>query len=61
MQGFTPANAAGAPGQQTEIQKLFLNERDMLNLTGHQWELEGVEGRLLERYRGWDADKVKAR
>jgi len=45
MQGM---NAAA----QMDTQKIFQSERENIELLNHQWELENVEQRLLERIKG---------
>ncbi|CAG8514241.1 12903_t:CDS:2 [Ambispora gerdemannii] len=44
------AMGGAAPGQPQDFHKLFLAERENLELTPHEWELEDVEYRLLVKY-----------
>lgn len=47
-------NAAGpnlsATGQPQDMHKIFLAEKENLDLTEHEWGLENVETRLLVKY-----------
>ncbi|KAI9496003.1 integral membrane protein DUF106-domain-containing protein [Zychaea mexicana] len=48
MPGAMPG--AGQPGQQPDFTKLFSAEKENLLITSHQWDLEDVEERLLQKY-----------
>ncbi|KAG9300098.1 hypothetical protein G9A89_000838 [Geosiphon pyriformis] len=50
MQSMAAMGAAATPGQPQDFNKLFLAERENLELTPHEWELENVEIRLLVKY-----------
>lgn len=50
MQSMAAMGGAAAPGQPQDFNKLFLAERENLELTPHEWELENVELRLLVKY-----------
>jgi hypothetical protein len=41
----------GQPGQPQDFNKLFLAEKENLELTVHRWELQNVEKRILKKYR----------
>ncbi|CEG65755.1 hypothetical protein RMATCC62417_02470 [Rhizopus microsporus] len=48
MPGMMPG--MGQPGQPQDFNKLFLAEKENIMITPHQWELEDIEQRLLEKY-----------
>ncbi|CEI93761.1 hypothetical protein RMCBS344292_07988 [Rhizopus microsporus] len=48
MPGMMPGMSQ--PGQPQDFNKLFLAEKENIMITPHQWELEDIEQRLLEKY-----------
>ena len=50
--GMGPAQGPqmGPTGQPADMHKIFLSEKENLDLTEHEWGLENVEMRLLVKY-----------
>jgi hypothetical protein len=50
MQAMAPGMGAPAPGQMPDMSKVFLGEKDQLDIAQHKFELEEVEDRVLAKF-----------
>ncbi|KAJ1978514.1 hypothetical protein H4R33_005949 [Dimargaris cristalligena] len=50
MQAMGTMGMSGQPGQPQNFHKLFLAEKENLDIANHRWALEGIEERLLLKY-----------